>query len=310
MDLVPDRLSLARILTGREHEEVRVAAHGAHVEDEDVLRQLLLGEAGDSAGVFEWRQGLFRSSLARDQCSRGTGRARRRRPRRLAGRAPRSASRWRSARGSRTTTPAASPAGRRAPVRRTARGPGADSRIASPTAKRTQRSTSSGSFHVGKAAPSSAPTMKIASPIAAAPHGVDREGVLVQQHLVGELEGRAGKLQARFGRRDDAAVPGRGRHQYDQPVDRQLAQAQRGRARRGRSAAGRRCRRGPRIVGHPGDSQHHARPSSHLVALPRPRPTSRRACSSSSSEPGLPWTRKPRSVRRMRKRERWSGFGR
>src|SRR5205823_6025964 len=56
--LVPDRLRLARVLPGREHEEVRVAAHGAHIEDEDVLRQLLLREAGDSAGVFDRCQWL------------------------------------------------------------------------------------------------------------------------------------------------------------------------------------------------------------------------------------------------------------
>src|ERR671922_1480159 len=63
--LVPNRLRLARVLPGREHEEVRVAAHGPHVEDDDVLRQLLLGKAGDSAGVFEWCQWLFESSGSR-----------------------------------------------------------------------------------------------------------------------------------------------------------------------------------------------------------------------------------------------------
>ena len=58
MHLVPDRLRLARVLPGRQHEEVRVAAHGPHVEDEDVVRQLLLREAGDSAGVFDRCQWL------------------------------------------------------------------------------------------------------------------------------------------------------------------------------------------------------------------------------------------------------------
>ena len=32
---------------------VGVGADGPHVEDDDVLRQLLLGEAGDAAGLFE-----------------------------------------------------------------------------------------------------------------------------------------------------------------------------------------------------------------------------------------------------------------
>ena len=36
-----------------EDEEVGVRAHRPHVEDEDVLRQLLLGEAGDSACLVE-----------------------------------------------------------------------------------------------------------------------------------------------------------------------------------------------------------------------------------------------------------------
>src|SRR5919197_2230333 len=73
--LVPDRLRLARVLPGREHEEVRVGTHGAHVENEDVLCQLLLSEAGDSASVFEWRQWLFRSFRLWKECSRDTGQA-------------------------------------------------------------------------------------------------------------------------------------------------------------------------------------------------------------------------------------------
>jgi plasmid stability protein len=63
--LVPDGLRLPLVLAGGEHEEIRVAAHGSHVENEDVLRQLLLGEAGDTAGVFQWRQGLVKSSRVR-----------------------------------------------------------------------------------------------------------------------------------------------------------------------------------------------------------------------------------------------------
>src|SRR5213595_1241678 len=62
--VVPDPLRLPRVLPGREHEEVRVRAHGPHVENEDVLRQLLLSEAGDSAGVVEWCQWLLWSFRA------------------------------------------------------------------------------------------------------------------------------------------------------------------------------------------------------------------------------------------------------
>ena len=39
--LVEDRLRLAGVSAGREHEEVRVDAHGPHVEDDDVFGQLL-----------------------------------------------------------------------------------------------------------------------------------------------------------------------------------------------------------------------------------------------------------------------------
>ncbi len=51
--LVDDRLRLARVLARADDEEVGVRAHRPHVEDDDVLRQLLLGEAGDSACLFQ-----------------------------------------------------------------------------------------------------------------------------------------------------------------------------------------------------------------------------------------------------------------
>jgi hypothetical protein len=47
--LVDDRLRLPRVLARADDEEVGVCAHRPHVEDHDVLRQLLLGEAGNSA---------------------------------------------------------------------------------------------------------------------------------------------------------------------------------------------------------------------------------------------------------------------
>ena len=63
--LVLDRLRLPRVLPGADDEEVRVDAHGPHVEDEDVFRQLALGEAGDVAGLFEGGQSRIRSFLRR-----------------------------------------------------------------------------------------------------------------------------------------------------------------------------------------------------------------------------------------------------
>ena len=51
--LVDDCLRLPRVLTRAEDEEVGVRAHRPHVEDDDVLGQLLLGEAGDSACLVE-----------------------------------------------------------------------------------------------------------------------------------------------------------------------------------------------------------------------------------------------------------------
>jgi hypothetical protein len=56
MDLVPDRLSLPRITAGADDEEVGVRADRPHVEDHHVLRQLLLRESGDAAGLFERAQ--------------------------------------------------------------------------------------------------------------------------------------------------------------------------------------------------------------------------------------------------------------
>jgi len=57
--LVPDRRALPRIAPGCNHEVVREGALGPHVEDHDVLRQLLEGESGDAAGLFEGVQSLL-----------------------------------------------------------------------------------------------------------------------------------------------------------------------------------------------------------------------------------------------------------
>jgi hypothetical protein len=51
--LVDDRLRLPRIASAAQHEEVGVGANRPQVEDDDFLRQLLLGEAGDEASLFE-----------------------------------------------------------------------------------------------------------------------------------------------------------------------------------------------------------------------------------------------------------------
>jgi hypothetical protein len=50
---VDDRLRLARVAPGRQYEEIGVDADRPQVEDDDVLRQLLLGEAGDETSLFE-----------------------------------------------------------------------------------------------------------------------------------------------------------------------------------------------------------------------------------------------------------------
>jgi hypothetical protein len=52
-DLVDDRLRLARVASAAQHEEVGVDADRPQVEDDDVVRQLLLSEAGDEASLFE-----------------------------------------------------------------------------------------------------------------------------------------------------------------------------------------------------------------------------------------------------------------
>jgi hypothetical protein len=51
--LVVDRSGLPRVLTRADDEEVGVGARGPHVENDDVLRQLFLGEAGDAARLFD-----------------------------------------------------------------------------------------------------------------------------------------------------------------------------------------------------------------------------------------------------------------
>jgi hypothetical protein len=63
---INDRLRLAWVSPGAEDEEVGVRADRPQVEDDDVLRQLLLGKAGDEASLFERGQsGRVLSSLLR-----------------------------------------------------------------------------------------------------------------------------------------------------------------------------------------------------------------------------------------------------
>src|SRR5439155_1664838 len=57
VDLVPDRNCLAWVAARGDHEVVGEITDRPHVEDHDVLRQLLLGESGDAAGLFERIQG-------------------------------------------------------------------------------------------------------------------------------------------------------------------------------------------------------------------------------------------------------------
>jgi hypothetical protein len=70
-DLADDRLRLPGVAPGAQHEEVGIDADRPQVEDDDVLRQLLLGEAGDEASLFERSQSerilsrLYALSLAR-----------------------------------------------------------------------------------------------------------------------------------------------------------------------------------------------------------------------------------------------------
>jgi hypothetical protein len=64
--LVPDRGGLARVAPGRDHEVVGEGAHRPHVEDDDVLGKLLLGESRDAACLFEWCQSWI-GFLARDR---------------------------------------------------------------------------------------------------------------------------------------------------------------------------------------------------------------------------------------------------
>jgi hypothetical protein len=50
---VVDRIRLSRVLTRADHEEVGVGTRRPHVEYDNVLRELVLGEAGDAARLFE-----------------------------------------------------------------------------------------------------------------------------------------------------------------------------------------------------------------------------------------------------------------
>jgi hypothetical protein len=51
--LVPDRTGLPGVAARADDEVVGEGAHRPHVEDDDILRQLLEGESGDAAGLFE-----------------------------------------------------------------------------------------------------------------------------------------------------------------------------------------------------------------------------------------------------------------
>jgi hypothetical protein len=50
VDLIGDRLCLARIAPGADHEMIRVADHVAHVEDDDVAGKLLGRQRRDAVG--------------------------------------------------------------------------------------------------------------------------------------------------------------------------------------------------------------------------------------------------------------------
>ena len=56
---------LPRVAAGRDDEVVGEGAHRPHVEDDDVFRQLLPGESGDAAGLFEGVQGWISVLLGR-----------------------------------------------------------------------------------------------------------------------------------------------------------------------------------------------------------------------------------------------------
>ena len=146
--------------------------------------------------------------------------------------------------------------------------------------------------------------MKIASPKRPVADGVDRERVLVERDLVGEVEREPREPETLVGRRDHLAMARRGRDEDEQAADRQLLQ---------RRLGERHVTDLGRVEDAAEDPRRHWNSStspSTSTSSPSFAPTSRNARSSSSSEPGVPCTRKPRSVRRMRKRRRWSGLGR
>jgi hypothetical protein len=65
LHLVEDRCRLTGIPPRAEDEEVGVRADRPQIEDDDVLRQLSLGDAGDEASLFERGQSeMVLSSLA------------------------------------------------------------------------------------------------------------------------------------------------------------------------------------------------------------------------------------------------------
>jgi hypothetical protein len=65
LNLVEDRRCLPRVPARTEDEKVGVGADRPQIEDDDVLRQLSLGEAGDEASLFERGQSeMILSSLA------------------------------------------------------------------------------------------------------------------------------------------------------------------------------------------------------------------------------------------------------
>src|SRR2546421_10621621 len=68
--LVLDRLRLPWVLAAADDEKVRVDTDRTHVEDDDVLRQLALGEASDAAGLFAGDYGRKLSLLLRPTIGR------------------------------------------------------------------------------------------------------------------------------------------------------------------------------------------------------------------------------------------------
>ena len=139
---------------------------------------------------------------------------------------------------------------------------------------------------------------------AAAADGVHRERVVVEHDLGREaIEGGLRQAQARVGVCDDRPMGRIRRDEHDEPLDRQLLE------RRLRQRHVPVVRRVESAAEDPDHWNSSASPATS-TSSPRFAPASRSACSSSSSPGGLPTTRNPRSVRRIRNTRRASGRGR